>query len=353
VLLCLGIFVFEVAQDPAGALLGRPTEFEFRFGFIGFLVPYEPWRVLTGPFLHGAPWHLLNNVFFLLLLGSWLEEDIGPLRWTLIFITGVLAAEALVWMLDQFALVIGVSGGLMALGAAGIRLERQSPFASERRRLCVLTIGVTLLLGLAFPKLGSSPAHAAGALTGFLLTFVLPQPLRIRTRRAAEMSTKAERWAQERASIAPALPDEQQLDLRPTLVWRAGLVVAAIFFVGVGASTALQSHTIHDRISAIASVGVGVLTAAGGLFLAAHESLRYLHGDRNGLTGFRWRRTVGWTDIETFYPGTVYSGLFKQDAVGWVLEDGSAFGTRALGHPPRPLARRLEAIRLSVLLDRG
>ena len=348
VLLCLVVFIVEVGQNPERLLLGRLTALEFQFGFIGYLVPYEPWRFLTGPFLHGAPWHLMNNVLFLLLLGSWLEEDIGPLRWILLFIAGVVAGEAVVWILDPSALVIGVSGGLMALGAAGIRLERQSPFASERRRLCILIIGVTLLFDLPAPKLGALPAHAAGALAGLLLTFVLPPPIRLRTRRAAEIVRQADQWTQERATIAPASPNEQEFDVRPTLVWRIGVAVAAVVLVGLGASTALQAGAISDPLSIIATVGIGILTAAGGLVLAVRGSRGLIHGDRDGLTGFGRRQRVSWTEIEMFYPGRLYSGLFMQGAVGGVLADGSAVAIFARGHPVTPLARRLESIRRSL-----
>jgi membrane associated rhomboid family serine protease len=64
------MFALQLAHDPLDTLLGRLTEFDLQYAFIPVFASEEPWRWLTGPFLHIAPWHLLNNVGFVLILGA-------------------------------------------------------------------------------------------------------------------------------------------------------------------------------------------------------------------------------------------------------------------------------------------
>src|SRR5258706_16047134 len=92
--LSLLTFGLQLAHEPLDPLLGRLTEFDVQSAFIPAFASEEPWRWLTGPFLHIAPWHLLNNVGFVLILGSWLEEDLGSLRLAALFAAGGLGGGA-------------------------------------------------------------------------------------------------------------------------------------------------------------------------------------------------------------------------------------------------------------------
>jgi membrane associated rhomboid family serine protease len=348
-LLCLLGFAGQIANDPSGTLLGHQTSVVLDLAFVPVLWTYEPWRLLTGPFVHVAPWHLLNNVIFLLLLGSWLEEDVGSLRMALLFIAGALAGEAVFWVVDPLAVVIGASGGLMALAAAGIVMERKAPFANQRRRLCVLTIALTLMLGLLAPSISGLPGHVAGAITGLLLGLALPPPIRIRARRTADATLLSAAWIKERASIQPASLGEMEFELRPTIGWRVELALLAASLVAVGASTALQALSVNDAASATTAVLLGLLTAGGGVFLVLRVGRQHLHFDRAGFAGVRAKQRTEWSDIALIYPGRAYSGLFARGGVGCTRLDGMAVSILALGHPVRPLARRLEAVRLAAV----
>src|SRR5258706_15697532 len=109
-------FGLQLAHEPLDTLLGRLTEFDLQYAFIPAFASEQPWRWLTGPFLHIAPWHLLNNVGFVLILGSWLEEDLGSLRLAALFAAGAPAGEAgYVVMGQELGILLGGPGGVMLI----------------------------------------------------------------------------------------------------------------------------------------------------------------------------------------------------------------------------------------------
>jgi rhomboid protease GluP len=342
-LVCVAVFAVQVSQDP-NTLAGLPTGLEDRLGFVATQLTLEPWRALIGPFVHVAPWHLLNNVGFLLLLGSWLEVELGRLRWAVLFFGGIAAGEAAGAIYDPNAALIGISGGLMALVAAGVLMERHNPFASQRRRFCLLTLGLTLVFNLAAPDLGSLPAHVAGALAGGFLSLVMPAPLAIRQRLASARAAAIAAWTAELTTIEPAPADEMSLEVRPSAGRVVSASLAGLFFVVTGVSLGLQSFWV-DQASAIGAIGIGVFTAVVGGLVCVHEVRRYFRAGPEGITGRRWKRVTGWGEISSFYPGRVYFGLLAHESVGCTLRDGGTLGMDTLGHGAGPLARRLEALR--------
>jgi membrane associated rhomboid family serine protease len=342
-LVCAAVFAVQVTQDP-NTLAGLPTAFEDRLGFVASQVGTEPWRALIGPFVHVAPWHLLNNVGFLLLLGSWLEVELGRWRWLALFAGGVAAGELAAAIFDPDAALIGISGGLMALAAAGVLVERRNPFAPQRRRFCLITLGLTLVFSIAAPDLGSLPAHAAGALAGAVLALVMPAPLATRQRLASYSAASVAAWSAELAGIEPAAAAEVGLEVRPSVGRLLTAALAALFFVITGSSLALQSFWV-DQSSALWAVGIGASTAVAGGLLCVSEVRRYFRAGAEGITGRRWSRVFGWDEISGFYPGQVYFGLLAHASVGCKLRDGRGLAIDALGHPARPLARRLEELR--------
>lgn len=86
------------------------------------LIPDQMWRdhgltLLTSFFLHGSPFHLIGNLYFLLIFGRAVENNLGPWRWLLI----VLVADQtgnLVHILGNphdDRPCIGASGGISGL----------------------------------------------------------------------------------------------------------------------------------------------------------------------------------------------------------------------------------------------
>jgi membrane associated rhomboid family serine protease len=110
----------------------------------------RPWTLLTSMFLHGGVWHIVFNMYALLIFGPLLEQRIGPKRFILAYIgtgllAGIIASE--VARVCDFLPLPGNFCFQSALGASGAILG---------------IIGVTIVL---LPNLG------------ILLFFVIPMPL--------------------------------------------------------------------------------------------------------------------------------------------------------------------------------
>ena len=86
------------------------------------LIPDQVWRyygltLVTSFFLHGSPFHLIGNLYFLLIFGRGVENNLGPWRWLLI----VLVADQTGNLLHILGNVhddrpcIGASGGISGI----------------------------------------------------------------------------------------------------------------------------------------------------------------------------------------------------------------------------------------------
>ncbi len=88
------------------------------------VLPPEPREILlslfTSMFLHAGLWHLLGNMWFLWLFGNNVEDRLGPVLFTVLYLVGGLLAACCHWLTDPTATtpVIGASGAVAAvLGA--------------------------------------------------------------------------------------------------------------------------------------------------------------------------------------------------------------------------------------------
>ncbi len=353
---CLSLLTFglQLAHDPMDTLLGRLTVFDLQYAFIPVFASEEPWRWLTGPFLHLAPWHLLNNVGFVLILGSWIEEDLGSLRLAALFATGALAGEAVYLVAGQeLDIVLGASGGLMAIAGAAMVAERRAFFAAQRRRLAGLTIAATILLSIGAPALGALGAHVTGAVVGVMLGLILPAPMRARVRQASEAEKGAADWLEAKAAVEPAPAGEAVYLLQPTRARTLAVSLTVVLLILAGISIGLQSVFISDTTSATVAVVAAVWTVGIGILLWMRVQVVSVRFDMSGITRSRWRHAIGWSEVESLYPGRVLSGLFAMGAIGFIRKDGKRFAVLGAGHSVRPLARRIEAIRLAANTPSG
>ena len=89
-----------------------------RFG----LIPAQPWRYggftwISSFFLHGGLWHLLGNLYFLLLVGDNVEDYMGRWRYILLVGLATVGGDALHTMVAAHSTEpsIGASGGISGL----------------------------------------------------------------------------------------------------------------------------------------------------------------------------------------------------------------------------------------------
>jgi membrane associated rhomboid family serine protease len=115
------------------------------------------WMLFTSMFLHANLLHLGGNVFFLLLFGTALEEQVSVKRWLITYFTSGLVGNILFLLLLPDASGVGASGAIYGLLAA----------AGGFRGL----IGMIFLGGLDIFAGGGFLAHAGGILAGLVLRF--------------------------------------------------------------------------------------------------------------------------------------------------------------------------------------
>lgn len=137
------------------------------------LVQAQPWRLLSGTFLHGGPAHLFLNLSALLLLGLMAEAKAGSGRWLLVYLlSGVGGSVASLWWHTQGVNSVGASGaifGLYGLVLALLLTRRAALSRQERAGLLGLLLYFalsSLVGGLAGPAGTDNAAHLGGLATG-------------------------------------------------------------------------------------------------------------------------------------------------------------------------------------------
>jgi membrane associated rhomboid family serine protease len=159
-------------------------------GAYGF-IPAEAWQLggitlLTSFFLHGGIFHLVSNMYFLLVFGGSVEERIGKWRYGLLLAFAAVAGNLLHMASDPRAYVplIGASGGISGVIVFyGLRFRRQKLFFCPPIfalfRWISLPAWLALIFWILVQGVGSyfqlsgfgrvsSLAHLGGAAVGFL-----------------------------------------------------------------------------------------------------------------------------------------------------------------------------------------
>jgi len=141
------------------------------------------WRLLTAMFLHAGWLHLGMNMLGLLLLGPFVETNLGRLKFMATYLFSGLASMGFVvalvhWRLTQDDLLVGASGGIMGLiGATAIILLRnwragRSRVALQRLQRVALAIALQVVFDLVTPQV-SMAAHTSGVVAGCVVALLL------------------------------------------------------------------------------------------------------------------------------------------------------------------------------------
>jgi membrane associated rhomboid family serine protease len=139
----------------------------------------EPWTLLTSMFMHDDITHILFNMLSLYFLGRFLCQMVGD-RWFLIvyFAGGIVGNFFFILLGEEFAIVIGASGAIFAVGGAlavlvpnvkVILFPIPAPIP-----LWTAIIGTFLILTLlAFATNIAWEAHLGGLLLGLAVGYYL------------------------------------------------------------------------------------------------------------------------------------------------------------------------------------
>lgn len=144
----------------------------------------EPWRMLTVALVHSerSVFHLLVNMYSLLVLGSLLERLIGRTRFLAVYALSILGGSVAVLWLAPLSVVVGASGGIFGLLGAFFVIQRRLGGGSIQ---LIALIVINLGLGFVIPGV-SWQAHVGGLVVGAASALVL-----LRTRRPDQQRRQA------------------------------------------------------------------------------------------------------------------------------------------------------------------
>ncbi|WP_316245500.1 rhomboid family intramembrane serine protease [Gorillibacterium timonense] len=135
----------------------------------------DVWRYVAAVFLHNGPYHLLFNMFNLLVFAPPLERTLGSIRYTLFYLlAGVLGNLASYALHSDVFFGVGASGAIYGIYAAYIFMSffganRLDP-SSRQTVVTIVIIGV--IYSFVVPNVDGY-AHLGGFVAGFLLMSVL------------------------------------------------------------------------------------------------------------------------------------------------------------------------------------
>jgi membrane associated rhomboid family serine protease len=125
-------------------------------------LPWTPWTLVTSIFLHAGPLHLASNIFFLLIFGYVLEEQLNDrVKWIKIFLLTGIAGN--LSFLAAYAL-FGPGAGVLGVGASGAVYGILGAAAGLKiALLLILVAGLDIFAG------GGLFAHIGGMIAGIVI----------------------------------------------------------------------------------------------------------------------------------------------------------------------------------------
>ena len=176
---------------------------KFMIGTFAMFYPASPlfrwWQPLTHMFMHGGWWHILFNMYTLVMFGMVVERVLGTKKFLILyFVTGLgavalhtgvewldirrLAASAsMVAQSDVIDMLrtpmVGASGAVYGVPVAFAMLYPEArmtlifpPVTLDAKWMVAIFIGIELITGITGTQVGIAHfAHLGGALFGFLL----------------------------------------------------------------------------------------------------------------------------------------------------------------------------------------
>ena len=177
----------------------------FMIGTFAMFYPASPlfrwWQPLTHMFMHGGWWHILFNMYTLVMFGSVVERALGTKKFLILYFVTGLGAVALhsgvEWLdiqrlsasadptapttiFDMYRTpMVGASGAIYGVLVAFAMLYPEArmtlifpPVTLDAKWMVIIFVGIELLTGITGTQVGIAHfAHLGGALFGFLLVW--------------------------------------------------------------------------------------------------------------------------------------------------------------------------------------
>jgi len=139
----------------------------------------EWWRCITYAFAHGGLIHLAFNMMVLYQIGPMIEEEIGTMRFLILYVMTALTATfaGLAWQIiyiKQWLPVVGASGSLFGLIGFAISYFHRvgGAMAHNYRNFMLRWAAIAFVFGLLVGA--DNAGHLGGAVGGALFGLVLP-----------------------------------------------------------------------------------------------------------------------------------------------------------------------------------
>jgi membrane associated rhomboid family serine protease len=158
-MLALNVLVF-IAVRTGG------SRFASDLVLVPVLVESQPWRLLTSAFTHVQIFHIFSNLFMLYQLGPLLEQMLGRLRFTVLYLLSALGGGVAVWLLGApGSATLGASGAVLGLIGALLVISRAHGLDVT---WIVAYVAITAVISFTLPNI-SWEGHLGGFVTGAAL----------------------------------------------------------------------------------------------------------------------------------------------------------------------------------------
>jgi rhomboid protease GluP len=168
-------FIVQILASGGAGLFRPGLEVLLRVGALDsrLVASGEWWRLLTCMFVHIGLIHVAFNLYALLSVSSFLEEEIGPARYLAVFLFTGLAGSAASYLLHARVVSAGASGAIFGLIGFAVAYYRREGSARGRdiRAFMVRWALYAFVFGLLVRA--DNFAHAGGFAAGFLLGSVM------------------------------------------------------------------------------------------------------------------------------------------------------------------------------------
>jgi rhomboid protease GluP len=244
----------------------------------------EIWRLITSTFVHYSVIHIVLNLLAFYLLGTLVESWYGAPQFILIYgLTGGLGN--LVSALIRYAIgsspsVHSGGGSVVIMGLIGLCAvmgwRSRTAMGSDLGWQMSKALGLTGLLGIAFPRYIDNWGHAGGALVGFPLGLMHRWFLRQYSRPTAWGMGSATALVIAGCALAQVNADRREAPLRRQAILRAELNAREIAYRNLRAAPAFLDQKEADPRLLVSALDViaGVLDR--GATRSAYRRLREL-----------------------------------------------------------------------------
>ena len=143
------------------------------------LVGTQPWRLVTGLFVHSSFFHILFNMWAVWIFGRMLENILGTWRFVALYFLAGLGGDLAVSLLTPGTPVVGASGAIFGLFAAFFVIQRSLGYNAVQ---LLVIMGLNLVVGFLPGTNISWQAHVGGIVLGFVTGFVFSKTRNVRQR---------------------------------------------------------------------------------------------------------------------------------------------------------------------------